>query len=61
MNAWTSDAIPPKYLQARTPLERQGALVLQDKQCRNCHQLDGVGAGADRRWIPSGRARRRTR
>jgi hypothetical protein len=21
----------------RTPLERQGALVLQDKQCRNCH------------------------
>ena len=27
----------------RTPLERQGALVLQNKQCRNCHSLGGVG------------------
>jgi ubiquinol-cytochrome c reductase cytochrome b subunit len=43
MNAWTSDPIPPRYLQDRTPLERQGALVLQNKQCRNCHELDGVG------------------
>ena len=43
MNAWTADAVPPRYLQARTPLERQGALVLQDKQCRNCHMLDHVG------------------
>ncbi len=43
MDAWTSAPIPPKYLQNRTPLERQGALVLQDKQCRNCHSLDGVG------------------
>jgi ubiquinol-cytochrome c reductase cytochrome b subunit len=43
MDAWTSDPVPPKYLVHRTPLERQGALVLQDKQCRNCHQLDGAG------------------
>lgn len=43
MDAWTSAPIPAKYLQGRTPLERQGALVLQDKQCRNCHSLDGVG------------------
>ncbi len=43
MEAWTSDAVPSKYLHNRTPLERQGALVLQDKQCRNCHALDGVG------------------
>ena len=43
MQAWTSDPIPPKYLHNRTPLERQGALVLQDKQCRNCHSLNGVG------------------
>lgn len=43
MDAWTSDAIPPKYLHNRTPLERQGALVLQNKQCRNCHMLEGVG------------------
>ena len=43
MNAWTSDPIPEKYLHDRTPLEREGAIVLQDKQCRNCHELDGVG------------------
>ncbi len=39
MDAWTSDPIPVQYLHGRTPLERQGALVLQDKQCRNCHSL----------------------
>lgn len=43
MEAWTSDAVPVKYLHNRTPLERQGALVLQDKQCRNCHSLNGAG------------------
>jgi ubiquinol-cytochrome c reductase cytochrome b subunit len=43
MNAWSSDPIPPKYLRARGPLERQGALVLQYKQCRDCHSLDGAG------------------
>lgn len=43
MDAWTSDPVPLKYLHNRTPLERQGALVLQNKQCRNCHMLDGMG------------------
>ena len=43
VEAWTSYAVPTKYLAHRTPLERQGALVLQDKQCRNCHSLDGAG------------------
>ncbi|MCU1324403.1 MAG: Cytochrome b/b6 domain protein [Acidobacteriaceae bacterium] len=43
MDAWTSTPIPPKYLQGRTPLEHAGALVLQNKQCRNCHVLDGEG------------------
>ena len=43
MDAWTSAPIPPKYLHNRTPLERQGALVLQDKQCRNCHSLEASG------------------
>jgi ubiquinol-cytochrome c reductase cytochrome b subunit len=43
MGAWTSDPVPAKYLHGRTPLERQGAIVLQNKQCRNCHMLDGVG------------------
>ena len=43
MDAWTSDAIPVGYLHGRTPLERQGAIVLQDKQCRNCHSIGGAG------------------
>ena len=43
MNAWTSNPIPPTYLQDRTPLERAGAIVLQNKQCRNCHSIGGAG------------------
>ena len=43
MDAWTSDPTPTQYLHGRTPLERQGALVLQDKQCRDCHSLGGLG------------------
>jgi ubiquinol-cytochrome c reductase cytochrome b subunit len=43
MDAWTADPIPTVYLQDRTPLERQGALLLQDKQCRNCHSVGGKG------------------
>jgi ubiquinol-cytochrome c reductase cytochrome b subunit len=43
MDAWTSDTVPSKFLQDRTPLERQGAIVFQAKQCRNCHSLDKVG------------------
>ena len=43
MDAWTSYPVPVKYLHDRTPLERQGALVLQNKQCRNCHALDHMG------------------
>src|ERR1700758_5600956 len=43
MNAWTSDPIPATYLHDRTPLERQGAIVLQNKQCRNCHSIGGAG------------------
>ncbi|MFZ0745713.1 MAG: cytochrome b N-terminal domain-containing protein [Terracidiphilus sp.] len=43
MEAWSADPTPVAYLQHRTPLQRQGALVLQNKQCRNCHSLGGVG------------------
>jgi ubiquinol-cytochrome c reductase cytochrome b subunit len=43
MDAWTSDPIPVAYLQDRTPLEREGAIVLQNKQCRNCHSIGGAG------------------
>ncbi len=43
MNAWSSDSIPLADLKDRTPLEREGAIVLQNKQCRNCHSIGGVG------------------
>ena len=43
MEAWTNAPIPVEYLHNHTPLERQGALVLQNKQCRDCHALGSVG------------------
>ena len=43
MNAWSGDPTPTQYLKGRSPLERQGAIVLQNKQCRNCHELGGIG------------------
>jgi len=43
MSAWKEDPTPVEFLEHRTPLELQGALVLQAKQCRNCHAIDGIG------------------
>jgi len=43
MNAWSGEPVPQEFLQGRTALERQGALVFQGKQCRNCHALEGTG------------------
>ena len=43
MDAWSADPVPVKLVHAETPLERQGAIVFQGKQCRNCHSVDGVG------------------
>jgi ubiquinol-cytochrome c reductase cytochrome b subunit len=44
MNAWSGDPVPERLLRGTTALERQGALVFQVKQCRNCHAL-GEGGG----------------
>jgi ubiquinol-cytochrome c reductase cytochrome b subunit len=43
MNAWSSDPVPERYVHGATALERQGALVFQVKQCRNCHSLGESG------------------
>ena len=43
MNAWSGDPVPVEYLNGRSPLQRQGALVFQVKQCRNCHSIGGSG------------------
>lgn len=43
MNAWSGDPVPDHFLRHTTALERQGALVFQVKQCRNCHSLGEKG------------------
>jgi ubiquinol-cytochrome c reductase cytochrome b subunit len=43
MEAWSGTPTKPEFIKARTPLELQGALVLQSKQCRNCHAIGGEG------------------
>lgn len=43
MDAWSGDPIPPTFLEHRTALERQGALLFQLKQCHNCHSLGNEG------------------
>jgi ubiquinol-cytochrome c reductase cytochrome b subunit len=43
MDAWSGIPTPVAYVKGRTPLELQGALVLQNKQCRNCHSLGDEG------------------
>jgi ubiquinol-cytochrome c reductase cytochrome b subunit len=43
MGAWSGDAIPEDLVRKSTPLQLQGAIVLQNKQCRNCHALEGSG------------------
>jgi ubiquinol-cytochrome c reductase cytochrome b subunit len=43
MNGWSGDPVPVEYLDGRSPLERQGSLVFQGKQCRNCHSIGGLG------------------
>lgn len=43
MTAWSSDPIPIAIVKRSTPIELVGAVVFQNKNCRNCHALDGVG------------------
>jgi ubiquinol-cytochrome c reductase cytochrome b subunit len=43
MNAWSGDPVPERLLRDTTALQRQGALVFQAKQCRNCHALGDTG------------------
>ena len=43
MDASTAAAIPPGFLAKRKPIEIQGALIFQSKQCHNCHSLGDIG------------------
>jgi ubiquinol-cytochrome c reductase cytochrome b subunit len=43
MQAWSGDIVPVRYVHQATPLGRQGQIVFQEKQCRNCHIIGGLG------------------
>jgi len=43
MEAWSAVTTPPAYIKGRSALELQGAILIQSKQCRNCHSLGGEG------------------
>jgi ubiquinol-cytochrome c reductase cytochrome b subunit len=43
MTAWSGDPVPEDMVQNSTPITLQGALVFQNKDCRNCHALEGSG------------------
>jgi ubiquinol-cytochrome c reductase cytochrome b subunit len=43
MEAWSGTPTKPQFISDRAPLELQGSLVLQVKQCRNCHAIGGEG------------------
>jgi ubiquinol-cytochrome c reductase cytochrome b subunit len=53
MTAWTADPISEHIVERLSPVELQGSLVFQYKNCRNCHALDGVGGqrGPDLTYI----------
>ena len=43
MSAWSGDPVPEQLLRGLTAVQRQGVLVFQAKQCRNCHALGDSG------------------
>jgi len=43
MTAWSSNPIPENLVRNSTPLQLQGAALFQNKDCRNCHALEGIG------------------
>jgi ubiquinol-cytochrome c reductase cytochrome b subunit len=43
MTAWSSEPVPEDLVRNSTPLRLQGAALFQNKDCRNCHALQGIG------------------
>jgi ubiquinol-cytochrome c reductase cytochrome b subunit len=43
MTAWSGDTVPEDMVRHATPITLQGAVVFQNKNCRNCHALEGRG------------------
>ena len=43
MTAWSGMPVPEDLVLRCSPLELQGAVMFQNKNCRNCHALGGLG------------------
>src|SRR5262245_31304922 len=43
MTAWSGEPVPEGLVRNSTPLRLQGAALFQNKDCRNCHALQGSG------------------
>ncbi len=43
MTAWSGEPVPVNIVRRCTPQQLQGAVVFQNKDCRNCHALEGSG------------------
>jgi ubiquinol-cytochrome c reductase cytochrome b subunit len=43
MTAWSGDPVPEDLVRSSSPITLQGALMFQNKSCRNCHALEGIG------------------
>jgi len=43
MTAWSGDPVPVNTVRRCTPRQLEGAVVFQNKDCRNCHALEGSG------------------
>jgi len=43
MTAWSGQPVPVNIVRQSSPRQLQGALVFQNKNCRNCHALEGTG------------------
>jgi ubiquinol-cytochrome c reductase cytochrome b subunit len=43
MTAWSGEPVPKELVRNCTPLQLQGAALFQNKDCRNCHALEGSG------------------
>jgi ubiquinol-cytochrome c reductase cytochrome b subunit len=43
MTAWSGTPVPESIVLRSTPLQLQGAVIFQNKNCRNCHALERQG------------------
>jgi ubiquinol-cytochrome c reductase cytochrome b subunit len=43
MTAWSGEPVPVNIVRRSSPRQLQGAVVFQNKNCRNCHALEGIG------------------